>query len=275
MSEPFFSIVTVTLNCAADAEHTAQSVLEQTYTNYEYIVKDGGSTDGTVERLRAFRKPQIHVSPDRGIYSAMNQALAMCSGKYVCFLNAGDLFATPETLARVAEVIQGHNHPTFVYGDVRSFSFHPWLSTGANGSNPARDIQYPDRLNRFYLFRRMICHQAWFVDRSAYEWHGGFDERYRLLADYALLLDLLVIERARYCHVPVVTAVFQGGGLSERNAIVTASERQAIQARVFGRLERWLYSTVYSSAHVLIRDILYRQVYPRLSPTARRRLNGW
>src|ERR687883_1909022 len=103
MSEPLFSIVTVTLNCAEDAEHTAQSVVAQTFTDYEYIVKDGGSTDGTVERLRAFEKPQIYVSPDQGVYSAMNQALAACSGIYVCFLNAGDLFATPETLTRVAE----------------------------------------------------------------------------------------------------------------------------------------------------------------------------
>lgn len=275
MSRPLFSVVTVTLNCAEDAEHTARSVATQTFTDYEYIVKDGGSIDGTVERLRDLEKPQIYVSPDQGVYSAMNQALAACSGTYVCFLNAGDLFATPETLTSVAEAIQRHNDPTLVYGDIRSFSFHPWLSGRADVLNTARDIQYPDRLSRFYLFRRMICHQAWFVHRSAYERHHGFDERYKLLADYAFLLDVLITEKARYCHVPMITAVFQGGGLSERNAAVTASERQAIQRRVFGRLERWLYSTAYSSAHVLIQEILYRQVYPRLSSRARRRLNGW
>ena len=91
---PFFSVVTVTLNAAEKAAQTARSVLEQTFGDYEYIVKDGGSTDDTVRKLRELGSFNIQVCRDSGIYNAMNQALRCCSGKYVCFLNAGDVFTS-------------------------------------------------------------------------------------------------------------------------------------------------------------------------------------
>lgn len=271
MSEPLFSIVMVTLNCAEDAVRTAQSVLEQRYTDYEYIIKDGGSTDGTAERLRELGL-QVHGSPDTGVYNAMNQALALCTGRYVCFMNAGDLFTGPETLEVVARWMKRHDNLDFVYGDVRSYSEHPFLRAGDD--KEMREIQYPDRLSRFYLFRRMICHQAWFVRRTLYQERGGLNERYKLLADYDFLMNIFSGKGVRYSHVPATTAVFQGGGVSERQAAVAKAERADIQNRAFNQLERIIYGAAYKRVAGMIRDLLYRQIYPRLSPAARRRLNG-
>ena len=75
---PLFSIVTVTLNCVGQIEETVRSVQTQTCTDYEYLVKDGGSTDGTIDRLRALGVDRIYSGADAGIYDAMNQAIALC-----------------------------------------------------------------------------------------------------------------------------------------------------------------------------------------------------
>lgn len=272
MNEPLFSIVTVTLNCAEDAARTAANVLTQSFGDYQYVVKDGGSTDGTPERVRALGVT-VHETPDTSVYQAMNQALRLCTGRYICFMNAGDLFPSPETLAQVAETIRKADDPDFAYGDVQSYTDHPLLLAGQEPSG-VREIQYPERINRFYLFRRMICHQAWFVRRTLYLERGGLDEHYKLLADYAFLMGMFSGKRVRYVHIPAVTAIFQGGGLSERQTSVAAAERTVIQRRAFSRMERLLYGTAYYGARGLVHSVLYDHLYPRLSPALRRRLNG-
>lgn len=272
MSAPLFSIVTITLNCAHDAEQTARGVLAQQFDDFEYVVKDGGSTDGTVERLRELGITPI-VQPDTGVYSAMNQALAACSGRYVCFMNAGDRLAGPEVLQHVAERIQGSGDPEFVYGDVATYSAHPELDGGGTPERP-REIQYPDRLSRFFLYRRMICHQAWFLRRDCYSAHGGFDERYQLLADFDLLMKLFARRDIRAAHVPTVTAVFQGGGVSERRADLAAVERARVLATRFSALERLVYGAAYYGARGIVRQVIYRFLYPLLSPALRKKLHG-
>jgi putative colanic acid biosynthesis glycosyltransferase len=275
VSYPLFSIVTVTLNCADAFVRTAQSVLAQRFTRYEYIIKDGGSTDGTPERLQKMGVSQIHITPDLGVYSAMNQALAYCSGEYICFLNAGDSFPSPCTLDTVASWIRRHNCPAFLYGDVGSYARHPLLQGAAIACDLRREIQYRDCLSRFYLYRRMICHQAWYVRRSVYLRLGGFAEQYELLSDYKFLLGMVLQERVSYVHLPTVTAVYQGGGLSENDAALLAKERRAIHEQVFSHGERVLYGAAVRGMRVVSRGLVRRWVYPRLSTVVRKRLHGW
>jgi putative colanic acid biosynthesis glycosyltransferase len=271
-SAPLFSIVTITLNCASDAEQTARGVLAQTCADMQYLVKDGGSTDGTPDRIRALGVEPI-IQADTGVYSAMNQALRHCTGRYVCFMNAGDQMAGPDVLARVAERIRASGEPEFVYGDVATYSAHPELDGGGTPAEP-REIAYPDRLSRFYLFRRMICHQAWFVRRDAYMAQGGFDERYRLLADYDMLMRLFAGRGVRYAHAPLVTAIFQGGGISERKVDLAAEERARVLATRFSSAERLLYGAAYYGGRGLARQLIYRLLYPILSPDLRKKLHG-
>lgn len=272
MNAPLFSIVTITLNCAHDAEQTARGVLAQQFDDFEYVVKDGGSTDGTVERLRDLGVDPI-IQPDTGIYSAMNQALAACSGRYVCFMNAGDQLAGSQVLQRVAEHIRASVDPEFVYGDVATYKAHPVLEGGGTPELP-REIQYPDHLSRFLLYRRMICHQAWFLRRDRYIAHGGFDLRYQLLADYDLLLKLFARRGVHTVHVPIVTAVFQGGGISDRQADLAARERAQVLVARFSATERLAYGAAYFGARGVARQVIYRLLYPFLSPGLRKRLHG-
>lgn len=240
MKSPLFSIVTVTLNRADDAEATARNVLAQDFQDYEYIVKDGGSTDLTLQRLDDLGIA-AHSSPDSGIYDAMNQALELCTGRYICFLNAGDLFADNSVLSTVAAHAAQQGYPQFLYGDVLSYE-------NVKGDSP-RLIVYRDRLSRFYLFRRVICHQAWFVDRSLYQKLNGFDEKFSISSAYDAQLRLLLDPTTNYYHVPHPVTIYQGGGASSGNTPQIREQRRLILRRNFGMAEYLLYQMGFTTLH--------------------------
>ena len=99
--QPKFSIITITFNAASVIEPTLQSVLSQTYTNYEYLLIDGGSTDDTVAKAKASGIEFAHIVSERdnGLYDAMNKGIALATGDYLCFLNAGDAFYARRDIA--------------------------------------------------------------------------------------------------------------------------------------------------------------------------------
>lgn len=229
MSKPLFSVVTVTLNCAEAAVQTARSVLAQTCGDVEYIVKDGGSTDGTAEAVRALGV-DVHVAPDRGIYDAMNQALARCSGEYVYFLNAGDLFHSPDALEQIAARID--RGAPIVYCDLML--------------QPMGFLRrHPDRLSRYYLFRKNMNHQAWMARRDHYARLGGFDTSFRWNADQDIFWKTVFGLRLPAQHLDVVIADFQYGGSSTARSASqkVAAERWRLVKRFFAPWEVAVYGT--------------------------------
>jgi len=268
---PLFSIITITLNSADNAERTARSVLAQTGASFEYLVKDGESNDDTVVRLGALGVERVVVRADAGIYDAMNQAIALCRGRYVCFMNAGDCFAAPDVLANVARAITRGGEPDFLYGDIRSLVRHPHIS--AEAQQGGRVIRYPQRLGRFWLYRKMICHQAWFVRRELYA-ARPYDTGFRILADYVYLLELILKRRVRYAHVPEIVAIFDGGGLSTKHTAQLLAERQRALVTAFAPGERWLYRMAFERMRWLNRSFVYKWIYPLLPARLRARVGG-
>ena len=117
--KPKFSIITITFNAGSVIEPTLKSVLAQTYTNYEYLLIDGGSSDDTVERAKASGMEFAHIVSERdnGLYDAMNKGMALATGDYLCFLNAGDAFHEPETLQKIVDAIKDEESlPHVLYG---------------------------------------------------------------------------------------------------------------------------------------------------------------
>lgn len=116
-----FSIITVCHNAARTIAPTLRSIQEQTWTDFEYIVKDGASSDGTQQAVIDSGIPGLRFisEPDSGIYDAMNHAMSMAKGEYLIFLNAGDSFASPDTLSHFAEAIRRHDYPGIVYGQTK------------------------------------------------------------------------------------------------------------------------------------------------------------
>lgn len=171
---PLVSVVTVVRNAANVLEDTIRSVLNQAYPNVEYIIIDGGSTDGSLEIIKKYADSLTYWEscPDNGIYAAMNKGIVKASGKWINFMNAGDFFFDQEVLERI---FKEHNSSIpdcdIVYGNtIYRLSYISFMAK-------------PDLLQTM-VKHKPFCHQSSFV-RTELLKENGFDESYKISADYA------------------------------------------------------------------------------------------
>lgn len=226
--EPQFSILVVCFNPGEKLKNTLDSIRKQTFTDYEIVVKDGGSTDASIDELKEELKkdasgetgePPLRLveRKDTGIYDAMNQAAAEARGKYVYFLNCGDLFYDENVLAATAELIAGNPFVHGIYyGDI-----YERLTGQRVASNPEIDA--------FACYRNVPCHQACFYDRELLLAHP-FRTEYRVRADYEQFLWCFFTRQyrdgVRFCHGDIMVADYEGGGFSETKESRKLSERE-------------------------------------------------
>ena len=185
-----FSIVTVSYNASKTIKETLISVCNQSYQNVEYIIIDGGSTDGTCEIVEAYRdKIAYFVSePDGGIYDAMNKALKVATGDYVIFMGADDHFLSFAVLEEVANKISYQNDTNAVYyGDV---------------FRPKRNDLYCGIFNKYKLAVKNIPHQALFYPKTVYK-NNLYEVKSKVYADYLYNLMLFKMHRFRYLGVTI------------------------------------------------------------------------
>ena len=137
---PKFSVITVTYNAEKVLEDTVQSVISQTYHHVEYIIIDGASKDGTLEIVNRYRDRinQLVSEPDKGLYDAMNKGIALATGDYLCFLNAGDSFHEDDTLQKMVHSINGNELPDILYGET---AFPPYASVIGTGDTELEKFQ--------------------------------------------------------------------------------------------------------------------------------------
>lgn len=199
---PEFSIVTVCLNEKETIGRTCGSICAQTCRDFEWIVIDGGSIDGTLDMLDHCRDRITHLvsEPDEGIYDAMNKGARLASGRYLLFLNAGDELADCHVLQTVSDAAVAD----IVFGDL-VFAY-------TNGTQ--RVIRFPGNIEKNWLLKNMFPHQATFIKRSVLLEHGGYDVSYRLAGDYELFCRLLCRVGVSVQHLARQLAVFYQGGLS-------------------------------------------------------------
>lgn len=194
------SVVTVCRNAADALKITHRSVLEQTFADMEYIVVDGNSFDSTVDFLeKANGVTQWISEPDKGIYDAMNKGTQMASGDWVVFMNAGDRFASADTLTRLAKDIEAIGEDTdVIYGDVLK------LESGELHCFKAGETRN--------MHRMFFCHQSALTRREALLSHP-FDIRHRYSADFKLYKQL-INEGRGFKKVDYPVAIFDTGGVS-------------------------------------------------------------
>lgn len=235
--QPRVSIVTVCLNSAATIELTLASVRLQSYPDIEHIVIDGGSTDGTQALVArdGERVSRFVSEPDRGIYDAMNKGIGLASGDVVGFLNADDVFAATESVARIVAAFEADVDAC--YGDVVYVS----------ETDPTRVIRYW----RAGEYRRGLCASGWapphpslYVRRKVLERIGGFDPELRVASDFEFALRLLDVHGASVRYIPEVLARMRAGGVSNRSlkGVLRGHRDMAAGLRRHGYPAGWIWS---------------------------------
>lgn len=207
---PLLSVVTVVFNGAATIEHTICSVLEQTYENFEHIIIDGGSSDGTLDILRKYDGDiDYWVSEkDAGIYDAMNKGIFLAQGDYVGMLNSDDYFADPKVLVKIAEQFKSSNTDAV-------FSCLDIVDP-ASLNRVFRKYRIPN-FNKFMLrIGVMPPHPTFYCKKSCYEKAGKYRTDYRIAADFEMLVRLLVKHHITWAFFDETTVKMRSGGLSSR-----------------------------------------------------------
>lgn len=224
---PKVSIVTINLNNASGLEKTIESVIGQTFRDWELIVVDGGSTDGSVEWIRRHeaRIARWVSEPDRGVYHAMNKGLEWIRGDYVQFLNSGDWLVDSEVLARIF----GENKfkEDFLYGDV----MRPHEVEGR------KVWVQPDELTLACFFDQGINHQTIFYKKELFDVLGKYDEAYKIVADWDFNLRMLLAGRSTR-HLPFAVAYYDWPGISADQLDRSSREKEIM-------LKRRLPASVY------------------------------
>lgn len=214
---PRITVITVVFNGSTFIEDTILSVVRQTYTNLEYIVIDGGSTDGTVDIIQKYadKIDYWHSEKDAGIYDAMNKGLQKATGRWVNFMNAGDVFHGVDTVSEIFAA--GTQTAAVIYGGVEIV--YPDLVRIQHPGDPAK------------LWQGMqFCHQSAFTDVIYHQSHP-FDIRYRIAADLAFFYQAYQAQMTFSDCGKVISRVITGG-VSEANRVkAILSSRDAVCGR--------------------------------------------
>lgn len=234
------SIITINYNNFAGLEKTVSSVLEQSWKLFEYIVMDGGSTDGS----KAFLETKTNnidywiSEPDNGIYNAMNKGIAKASGEYLFFLNSGDHFINAHSLENAQQHLKVH--------DVIYFN----INVIKNGVSQI--LENPKKLSFEYLHHDLPCHQCTFIKRSAFETMGYYDENLKIVADWKWLIIALLKHNISYLHVNEVFSIFYNDGISsqETSRAIMETERQQVLEAEFPILMNDL-KTIYEQKRTI------------------------
>lgn len=206
MQEILFSIIVVALNPGNKLKKTIESIVGQTYSDYEILLKDGGSTDGSIENIKMLNDSHLVIKSqkDSGIYDAMNQAVVEARGRYVLFLNCGDTFYNKEVLHRTQQEIERRKNekgPKIFYGNTYA-------------ERTASMVMSPPSITGFTCYRNIPCHQSCFYQRSLLE-EKKYDPDYRIRADYEHFLWCFYKAHAKLYFMDIPIASYEGGGYSE------------------------------------------------------------
>ena len=240
------SLITACYNSAKTIKTAMESVLSQKGVEVEYIVVDGGSTDGTVDLLKSY-EPKFNgwmrwiSEPDKGMYDAINKGIKMATGDVVGILNADDVLATDDTLAHIVSAFNTDSCPLTpdpsrvdaVYADIRFVREGETVET----LREAKTVRYCSAAKwRPWMFRfaAMVPHPSFYVRRECFERLGGYSLDYRICADFELELRYLYLAKLRAAYLPECVVVMRMGGMStagwRSNIVINREDLRALRS---------------------------------------------
>lgn len=255
------TIVTINRNNATGLEKTLQSVVAQTFKDFEWVVIDGASTDGSVEVIKKYESKFAHLKwisePDSGIYNAMNKGLRMASGEYIQILNSGDCLAADDVTEKMLDELEKAGCPSIFYGNmIKCFS---------NGKRMVDKCFAGQEITMLGMYTGTLNHDPAYIRRDLFEQYGYYDENLKIVSDWKWYLQAIILGDEKPQYVDLDVTLFDMTGISETNkdldkserkmvleqmfpkAILTDYERYAFPIEQFRRLQRhpWAYKMVW------------------------------
>lgn len=248
MMKLFLSVITVSLNSEVTIEKTIQSVLNQSYTNFEYVIIDGKSTDKTLNIIQSFEKEfnQKGISlkwiseSDKGLYDAINKGIKLCNGKFISVLNSDDWYEND-----VVESVLNHYTKTkalYIHGNINLYSEKKeFIRTAKAGKLSQISKKMP------------FFHPASFINKDIYDKLGGYSLEYKICADYDFIINIINNNFA-ISHLNKVLTNFSLGGVSTSRIKDALKESHIV--RVNNGYNR-LLSKFYYFVEIIICKIKY------------------
>jgi len=225
------SIITINLNNKSGLRKTIESVVNQTFTNYEYIIIDGGSKDGSVEVIKEYADIiSLWISEsDKGIYNAMNKGIIKSSGSFLQFLNSGDYFLSQSIL----------NDTLINNADIRAEILYTDCFATSMDDNMKR-IEIPNTLSLLYLIDHSLCHPGTFISRKTFEEIGLYNEEYKILSDKDFFIKAF-LSGIEFKKVNLPSIVVEPNGISQTDNKLLNEEMNKMILNNFGEQYLDLY----------------------------------
>jgi len=247
--KPLISVITVVFNGILQIEDTIKAIINQNYKNFEYIIIDGGSIDGTVEIIKKY-EPSISKwisEPDYGLYDAMNKGLKIAKGKYVWFINAGDKPYLENTFQIVADLAL--DNPDIIYGETII------IDSSGNEIGSRRLRPGPSLNWRSLKDGLVVCHQAIIIKK---EITGNYNINYKIASDYDWIIRALK-KAGNIVYANAVLIYFLDGGINKKNMAKALGERFKIMVKNFGYIPVLLYHVKFA-ARVLFFYLKHKRI---------------
>lgn len=231
------SIITINYNNKTGLQNTINSVLAQSWRDFEWIIVDGGSTDGSKELIENTTKDaNSHITfwcseSDKGIYNAMNKGIAQANGEYCMFLNSGDCLFDSKSLQKVP--FDSHDEDILICDvvDIVNGNYRKLLSMD----------------NRVLTFDNLLCysipHPSSLIRRKLFSSVGTYDESYKIVADWKFFIDAILYHEASYVHIPLTLVLFEGNGISNEREDLHQEERRRVHKQYYPKCVQQDYFT--------------------------------
>lgn len=212
-----YSIITINYNNCEGLRKTIESVISQSYQDYEFIIIDGGSNDGSRELIEQYSDNITYwvSEPDKGIYNAMNKGIHAAKGDYLNFMNSGDIFYSNEVLAQLTSI---DSDADIIVGK----DYHHNQESGKGFSSIL-----PTRISMVTFYMETLPHQGAFIRRSLFA-DAPYDENLKIAADWAFYVRKIVFEDCSVCLIPIIVSQREPGGISCSQARYQKEEREKI-----------------------------------------------
>lgn len=243
MQKPLISVITVTFNAGNQLERTILSVINQNFTNLEYIIIDGGSSDNTVNIIHKYEKfiSSWVSEPDNGIYDAMNKGIKHATGNWLIFMNAGDIFYKNNTIQSLVPFLR--EDVKIVYGDlVKCYRNHKRKYRGLKNKE----------LDAVDFLLNTIDHQTAFISSSLFKKYGFYSTDYRLASDWMFFLYTVGIYREPVRYINRTIAYFMMDGASTLHNDQYNKEKIQILENEFGTMLPYMQELAeYRQSYIL------------------------